>query len=341
MENIILIDSDLQEAQDFVIGLQEESGKEWKVIVCNSNKPRTNRLYNYLRYFKYFMFPFQIFLKRKIYNDIIAWQQFYGVIFSFYCRLFKVKKSNRLCIMTFIYKEKSGLLGKIYEKFVDFALCNGEYIDAITCTAKTEMKYYSDKFNIPFEKFTFVPWGILDYAKESEYDFKPIAFEEGFVFSPGRSNRDWDFVIKSLKNETYRTLIACDDLKKETIGNVVIDNTIDMDASLKLFEKCFCVLVSIDNPYISSGQTVLIQAMNYGKPVIITKSPGLSDDYIEDHVNGIVIEKTVENLQAAIMELKNDTDLYMRLSHNGRKEYEKKYSKYSLGKNVGAAFAIR
>lgn len=342
MKNVILMDSDLNEAKDFVIGLEREIPEKWEVIVCNSNQSRKSKLYNIKRYTKYFLFPFSIFIKRKKYRNIIAWQQFYGVLFSFYCHLFNVEKTNKLTIMTFIYKEKHGIIGKIYEKFMNYALYGGRYVDVITCTAKAEMEMYSKKFRIPYDKFEFVPWGILDYAKDNEYDFEIPENKNGaFLFSPGRSNRDWKFLIDSLKEESYPLLIACDELRYEKQGSVTIDNTVDVKKSNELMAKCFAVVISIDDPLVSSGQTVLMQAMNYGKPIIITKSAGLSDDYITDHENGLVINKSKIELLSAINELYMDETLYRKLSTNGRKEFEEKYSKHSLGCNIGRAIKKR
>lgn len=304
MDNIVLIDSDLQEAEDFRKGIQSITRLTWEVLVCNSNKPRTNKVYNLLRYCKYFVFPLVVFLqqKRRKYQRIVAWQQFYGIFYSFYLRVFKRKKTAQLTIMTFIYNEKQGIIGKIYERFLQFALANGRYIDVITCTAKAEMEVYAEKFDIPYNKFRFVPWGILDYAKINNYSFDNN-YEE-FIFSPGRSNRDWGFLIDSLRDEEFHTIIACDELSNDIQGNVEILNDVDVDKSNELMSRCFCVIISIQNSKISAGQTVLMQAMNYGKPVIITESQGLSDDYIIHEYNGLVIKKRQERIASCNSKIK-------------------------------------
>ena len=55
-------------------------------------------------------------------KTVLCWQQFYGIAIAFFCRLFHLKKKYRLVIMTFIYKQKRGLPGKIFYHFVKYAI---------------------------------------------------------------------------------------------------------------------------------------------------------------------------------------------------------------------------
>ena len=59
------------------------------------------------RYLKYFAVAFKYFLSRKKYGAIVGWQQFYTLIFVFYCSLFRVKKRNTVVVLSFIYKDKT------------------------------------------------------------------------------------------------------------------------------------------------------------------------------------------------------------------------------------------
>jgi hypothetical protein len=102
-DNVILVDFEPKKDWEFEAEIKKTTKKEWKVLKCISHKDRIGFWANVKRYFKYFFFSFKIFLQRRSYSNIIAWQQFYGLLFAFYCRLFHCKKRNRLMIMTFIY----------------------------------------------------------------------------------------------------------------------------------------------------------------------------------------------------------------------------------------------
>lgn len=105
-KNIIITDNSVSDMNEFREGIEETSGIEFKTYAMNANKGRKNKISNFIRYFKYFYFPFIIFLNRKKVERIIAWQQFYGLIYAFYCRVFNVAKKNYLYINVFIYREK-------------------------------------------------------------------------------------------------------------------------------------------------------------------------------------------------------------------------------------------
>lgn len=332
-KNIILIDTVPEDGQAFCRALSEQTQLEWSLVDYISNEGRTNWYANIIRYLKYFFFPLFIFFHRRNVDNIVAWQQFYGLIFAFYCRLFRVKKRQSLLIMTFIYKKKKGLVGKIYHKFIEY-IVTGKYIDLIICTSDKERIMYSDLFGVSLRKFAFVPWGVLDHTAETCID---ETFQERYIFSSGRSNRDWDFLISNVKNTDYKLKIACDELPGQIMDNVEIYDNIHGHDFFQYLRNCYCVVISLEDTNIAAGQTVLLYAMQFKKPLIITRSSGVTDDYIIDGYNGLIIEKKREELLDTLKKIYTDNRLYETLAANGYKEYQTKYSTSMLGENVGMA----
>lgn len=78
-----------------------------------------------IRYAKYFLTPMKIAKNRNNYGKVLAWQQFYGLILAFYFRLMHVKESPEIVVLTFIYKPKKSLIGKIYDKFMRYIVTSG------------------------------------------------------------------------------------------------------------------------------------------------------------------------------------------------------------------------
>ena len=92
---------------------------------------------------------------RSYYDGIIlCWQQFYGIALAFLFRLFKVRKRCKLVIMTFIFKPKSGFLGKLFKWFVYYSI-SSKYVDAIICTSKAEISLYAETFGVDASIFNF------------------------------------------------------------------------------------------------------------------------------------------------------------------------------------------
>ena len=158
-KNIILADTIVDKDWEFAQGIREKTGEKWEILCWENAGLKKNNLFNIKRIGKYFLYALKVFLKRSEYDKIISWQQFYGIIFAFYSRLFHVKKKNDLTIMTFIYKPKQGLKGKIYASFMRYVLRSG-YIDRIIVFSNSEVAYYKKLFKIEKELFVFLPLGI-------------------------------------------------------------------------------------------------------------------------------------------------------------------------------------
>ena len=121
-KNVILVDNDVQNDWKFKEALEKSTNEMWEIYKVISNKNHGNKLQLFIRYIKYFMAPMIIFLKRKSYKRVLAWQQFYGLILAFYFRMFKVKKTPDITIMTFIYKPKKMLLERCMRTLLDILL---------------------------------------------------------------------------------------------------------------------------------------------------------------------------------------------------------------------------
>lgn len=330
--NIAMFDSNHQEAEDFIKGLNFSTGLNWEALVCTANNGRKNMTGNLIRYFKYFMYPFKIFLNRKKYDNIIGWQAFYGLLFAFYCRIFHVKKENTLLIKNFTYKPKKGFIGKIYYHFMNY-IVKSKYIDVFVCTSQTFCNYCAREFDEPIQRFVFLPFGVNDFTKSIDMSKQD---NDDYILALGRSNRDWNFLIDTLGGTEYEVRIVCDELKCEELPpNIKIYNNVWGKKSFEVIRDCKCMVIPILDGEIGSGETVLLQTMSFSKPIIITKPSCLADDYVTDGENGLVVEKKSQVLKNAVDRLYYDQKLYSKLARNSRNLYEEKHSLFSYGTYVG------
>lgn len=330
--NIALFDSSKQEAEDFITGLEESTGLAWEAKVFTANQGRKNKLGNLIRYGKYFAFPFWIFLNRKKYGCIVGWQAFYGLLFAFYCRLFRVKKINPLLIKNLIYKPKKGILGKLYFAFMRY-IVKSEYVDVFICSAETHCDFCAEVFQEPRTRFVFLPFGVNDFTKLVDQTNPP---KKDYVLSMGRSNRDWDFLIDSLGGTGYNLKIVCDELERTDLPeNIKLYNRIWQEMTYEFIYNCKMMVIPILDGKIDSGETVLLQAMSFSKPIIITEPSCLADDYVTDGQTGLIVPKQKEALLNAIKRLDEDDHLYNTIAENSRKLYEEKHSLRRYGTYVG------
>ena len=328
-ENVLIIDSDYNEANGFVKGLEESTCEKWDVALYENNK-----VYGLKRYLKFFVVAIKTIMNSSKYEGktVLCWQQFYGIAIAFFSRMFRLKKKYALVIMTFIYKPKDGGMGQFFYNFVKYAITS-KYVDKIILTTQSEADLYKEIFDIPEERFGFAESGAIAYDP-AEFEDEALK-KKNYLFSTGRSNRDYNFLIGSLKDTKYRLIIACDTLNCENTSNIEIRRDIFGKTMLRYMRNARAVVIALDNENIAAGQLVLLHAMNMGVPVIITRSHGVTDDYVIDGYNGLIIEKTKESLMDALEKIFSDEELYRNLCANGQTKFMSKYTYYAAGKKVG------
>lgn len=326
--NVLLIDSDYDEAAPFIQGLKEVTGEDWDISLEQNNK-----IYGIKRYAKFFVVAFKMFLKRKKYvgKTVLCWQQFYGIAIAFFCRFFHVRKCFKLVIMTFIYKPKHGLTGKLFNSFIKYAITS-QYVDKIILTTKSERKLYADEFGLDETLFAFAHCGAVEYD--------PVQFDDdnlrsqNYFFSTGRSNRDYQFLIDSFTGTNNKLVIACDCLKPSCNENIEIRDDIFGNDMLRYMRNAKAVIISLANDSIAAGQLVFLHAMNMGTPAIITKSKGVTDDYVIDGYNGLIINKSRTELMESIKKIDNE-QFHKRLSSNGVKLFHDCFTYIASGREIG------
>ena len=85
---------------------------------------------------------------------------------------------------------------------------------------------------------------------------------------------------------------------------------------------------------------VLIQAMAFAKPTIITRTPSV-EEYVEDGVQSLLVTQgSVTEWQAAIRKLLQDKELACHLATNAAATYENKYCMKAFVKNLAACFQL-
>ncbi len=321
--NLLLLDFPADGTWPMKRRLEQDTGMSFEVrwIEGRIKVSRLRRVMNY------FLFPLKPFLQRKRLGVLISWQQFYGIVFAWLCKLFSVKKTVTLIIMTFIYRPKAGVMGKIYEWWVRKAVCS-RYVDKVVVYSDTEIDFYHERLGIARDKLQFIPLSIAEIPAEDALP-SPLSGER-FIFSAGKSNRDYEFLITALAGSPYRLVIASDTCRRPGCDNIMVRHDLWDEDMLHYMRHSHCVVIPLKDLNISSGQLVLLQAMQLGKPVIVTRSRAIAC-YVRDGWNVLTIDNTPEQLLAALDTLYHDEDTYRRLAQNAIDTYRQRHSETAMG----------
>lgn len=160
-----------------------------------------------------------------------------------------------------------------------------------------------------------------------------LASQGGDVLAVGNDGRrDYSTLIEAAESiDRQVTLLTSHRLPsvlppnvKHIAGNWHSQSVSDIQLR-QMYRQAFCVVVPLHESYQPSGQSVTLQAMACGTPVILTRTAGLwSEEMIRDRETVLLVppgspQKVVE----AIEKLRDEPMLREQLSRNGREIVER------------------
>ncbi|MBR1804685.1 MAG: glycosyltransferase family 4 protein [Muribaculaceae bacterium] len=323
--HLIAADMPVDENWTFAQALSRETGLHFDVISADgrAHVPRWRRIIVYVG------MALRLMCHRRHIKVLVSWQQFFGLIFASLCHLLHVRKHTRIVVMTFIYRPKQGIVGRIYSWWMRHTLNSG-FIDKVLVYSRHEVEHYARQLDVPTSLFRFVPLGIESETVENSDD-------RGYWFSTGKSNRDYDFLINALAGTTHRLVIACDTLPQPKATNVTVHHHAFGRDMLQLMNAAHGVIIALDDEHVSSGQLVMLQALMLGKPLIITRSCAVTD-YVDDGTTALIIDKTPAALLAAIDRL-SDKEFSQRIGSAAKQHFHDHHTIAALAHSVASLLA--
>ena len=302
--------------------LYECSGRGCDVYSKPLNHMHGSFVKNRMRSLMYLTAPLKWLRLYGKYDTVIAWQQFFGIGMAFWLRLFRIKKKADIIVMTFIYKPKRGIAGRLYRRFMEFAT-HGGYISYYVVYSSSEVKQYSDMLGIPEGKIRFTPYFLPEHKIPAPV---PDLSEMRYVFSTGRSNRDYDALIEAAEKGGFNLIVACDELPQRDYGpNVRVLSSTYEDEMRKYMYHSEIVAVSLKDKTVSSGQLVFLQAMQFGKVIMCTDCQTVND-YLQDGRNAVLV-KSADKWAEEVVRVLGDDALRRRLSAQAHEDFRTKFSR--------------
>ena len=275
---------------------------------------------------------FKILWKTK---HIIATNDRIGVSlmpFLIVYKFFNVNKTS-VIVMGLLAKETTNIINHILQRLllnIFFYLCS-DFI----FLSKSELKQAQVSYKRFKHKFHFIPFCIdtefWKIDKDKNFDRNKIIF----VGNDGR--RDYDLVLKIAKElPEYEFLVITSNIDSSELlsQNVELvkgswNKRILSDDDLKrYYQKSLLSIIPINNTYQPSGQSVALQSMAMGVPVMITDTIGFWDREIFRDKDNIFFA-TDNNLNTWVENIKNiinNPQIKDLVSENGNKTVNQSYN---------------
>ncbi len=332
-KNVLLVDCIMQEVEPLAKELLFDS-RPFDVKMHISNWKRTGKMSELKRYAVYFIVGFRYFIGRKKYACVIGWQQFYALIYCFFCSLFLVKKTTVTIALNFTYKEKKGKISGVYRWFMNKCLSE-KYLDYIHVPSANYADQINREFGFPKERIIVMPFGIVDRSAELRQLPPPDGYQyDKYALAIGRSNRDYDFLIEAWKEIAYPLVIISDTYGKESsVPNITIVKNVAGDESYPWIANCGLMVIPIDDGSICSGDTVLLTAMSLKRRILVTKPSTLAEMYIEDGQNAVLVEKDILSFRNIVNNLLQDEET-KKMGEQARVSFLKAFTIDNMGSKI-------
>lgn len=264
-------------------------------------------------------------------NDRLAISALPMIIFS---KLNFKKKKFLVIVMGLFSKRRDRKVVIFFQKLVlNFII---KKIHFLIFLGKGEYEYAKNMYPRFKDKFRFVPFGLnLDFWSPTK---KYSPEEKDYILFVGNDgNRDFDKVINiaNSMNEVKVKIITSQNISNKSVNNNVEiihgdwHKTTLSDYELKnYYENALLTFLPLKETFQPSGQSVSLQSMSLGIPVVITKTMGFWDLNRFDNFENIIfvedskLESWTELLKSTI----NNKALLNKLSKNSIKTIEKFYN---------------
>ena len=273
-------------------------------------------------------------------DAVVLGSHFEVLIFGLARALLPRKSRPSIILLGFIYTSRPSPLARRLRQLY-FSLVF-RLADQIICHSHNELQQYGDIFTAARNKFRYVPYGMYVSGEEAyQADATPPANKDSaYVFAAGRSGRDYATLVKAVASNGAATHIICD--REAALAGIALPPHVTIlnrcygGDYLRELQNAAIVVVPLLVDDISAGQMVLIQAMAYRKPIIVTRTTTIQE-YVQDNKECLLVERNdVTALQQAIQRLLNDPELAQRLADGARAAYEERFCMRAYVRNVVA-----
>lgn len=213
------------------------------------------------------------------------------------------------------------------------------FVDKIISHSKFELDRFTELFNNGRTKVTFIPYGLHIGGRD-----QPIAADAAtrpaYILAAGRSGRDYATLFAAVTGLSIELHVVCDNQQAlaglAIPANVTVLTSCYDGAYVDQLKHAEIVVIPLGVDDISAGQMVLIQAMAFAKPTIITRTVTV-EDYVADEEQSLLVPTgDVVALREAVVRLLADEALSAKLSANALASFENRFCMRAFVRNLVA-----
>ena len=230
--------------------------------------PESSRLTHLSNYLSEFYVPILASIRKKRFDVVVSWQMRIGICYGILKRIVHFQKPPVHIIQDFhIDLTQTRWAYRFNLALLKWAIPG---IDYFCCTSTEEEAIYSEMFHIPRNRIVFLP--LAESPSSFEEPSHPI---EDYIFSYGKSDRDFDTLVRSVTPLNLKTYILSKKYKPKVPvpENVcIIREHVSGKEMVQWIASSRMVVLSLKDYRISAGQISMLEVMALARPLIITEN---------------------------------------------------------------------
>jgi glycosyltransferase involved in cell wall biosynthesis len=228
----------------------------------------SSRLTYISNYLSEFYVPLLAVVRNKRFDVVVSWQMRIGICYGILKRIVHSRKTQVHIIQDFhIDLTQTRWLYRFQLTLLKLSIPG---IDYFCCTSTEEEAIYNRMFNIPRSQIFFLP------LVESSSNFEePNHPQKDHIFSFGKSDRDFDTLIRSVTPLNIKTYILSQKYKPKVSvpENVYIMREYFSEREMvQWIASSRMVVIPLNDYRISAGQISMLEVMALARPLIITEN---------------------------------------------------------------------
>lgn len=194
-----------------------------------------------------------------------------------------------------------------------------EHIQHVICVSKPQAEFALSKLKFEHSRVSFV------FDKVDQNFFKPRSTsEEDFILSVGQEQRDYQTLISAVAGTGIRVVVVASspwsrfpvDITEKT--NIRLIKNLSYSELRNLYDKARIVVIPLFENNYGAGLNASLEAMAMAKPLIITKTEGVSDYLAHGETGFYVSSGNVAELKDGLCTLWENPGTRKRIGSNAR-----------------------
>jgi len=261
------------------------------------------------------------------YDIIVSHDLVNAFLLHFLAKILRLKSRNIIIdtvgsYYVFTEHNKLAWLARLLAKWL---FSNSEII----CVLSYSQKIWKKLLGLS-SKIYYIPYGV------SEEYFKISGQLGDYLFSGGRSQRDFLTLIQAVKGLNVKLIIATygsllPELK-ERYHNIYIYHNLSSSKFMELLSKAMIVIVPLKGYLPPAGGTMVRQAMAIGKCVVATRNVDVNDSIIDGETGIYVKPHDVLHMREKLSHLLDNPEEIHQLGSKAKEYAEKYHSEKSMAK---------